>query len=75
MKDEVVSLRDYTAILRRRWRVVFVTVLAIAGGVGVYTLLRSPEYRSIADVQVESVRQTGESTPSGARSPRKSSIT
>lgn len=62
MSDEAASLRDYATVVRRRWRVIFVTVLAIVGGVAVYAFVRPPIYQAVADVQVEPVRQ-GDAQP------------
>ena len=60
--DDTLDLRDYLAVLRRRrWLVVLVTIVVTATAVGV-SLLQTPVYEATADVLVEPVRRSEDTT-------------
>ena len=60
--DDTLDLRDYLAVLRRRrWLVVLVTLVVTATAVGV-SLLQTPMYEATADVLVEPVRRSEDTT-------------
>ncbi len=51
------DLRDYSSIVRRRWRLVLVMVVVGALGGGAYAVVRGPSYTATAQVVVAAVTQ------------------
>ncbi|MGI9602025.1 MAG: polysaccharide biosynthesis tyrosine autokinase [Acidimicrobiales bacterium] len=57
--DKDLSLRDYLSVLRRRWWLIALVALIVAGAALAYSLAATPLYRATATVLLDSQQSTG----------------